>query len=99
MTTLLATRASVHHDAHLVPYMLVRLYVADWDRDHARLYLSAAAALHSWWTQADAATRGGRFRICVTDDLTSWPSTFTSTSSRRRMCRHDLPLCAFPSAP
>jgi len=57
MTTLLATRASVHHDAHLVKYTLACLDAADWDKEHARLYLSAAAALHSWWTQADAATR------------------------------------------
>ena len=57
ITTLLATRASVHHDAHLVKYTLACLDAADWDKEHARLYLSAAAALHSWWTQADAATR------------------------------------------
>jgi hypothetical protein len=57
MTTLLATRASVHHDAHLVKYTLACLDAADWDKEHARLYLSAGAALHSWWTQADAATR------------------------------------------
>ncbi len=55
--TLLATRAAVHHDAHLVKYTLACLDAADWDRERARLYLSAAASLHGWWTQADAATR------------------------------------------
>jgi hypothetical protein len=57
ITTLLATRAAVHHDAHLVKYTLACLDAADWDRAHARLYFSAAAALHGWWTTKDAATR------------------------------------------
>jgi hypothetical protein len=54
IVTLLATRAAVHHDAHLVKYTLACLDAATWDVDHARLYLSAAAALHGWWTRADA---------------------------------------------
>ena len=96
MTTLLATRASVHHDAHLVKYTLACLDAADWDREHARLYLSAAAAAAQLVDAGGRGYAGGCFRICVTDDLTSWPSTFTSTSSSRRMCRHDLPFVCLP---
>ena len=54
IVTLLATRAAVHHDAHLVKYTLACLDAAAWDRDHARLYLSAAASLLGWWTRADS---------------------------------------------
>ena len=56
IATLLASRAAVHHDAHLVKYTLACLDAAAWDVDHARLYLSAAAALLGWWTRVDAAT-------------------------------------------
>ena len=53
----LAGRAAVHHDAHLVKYTLACLDAADWDREHARLYRSAAAALHTYWTIADQANQ------------------------------------------
>ncbi len=71
IVTSLATRAAVHRDAHLVKYTLACLDAAAWDRQHARLYLSAAARLLGWWTRADAVYAGERFRICVTDALTS----------------------------
>ena len=57
IATTLASRAAVHRDAHLVKYTLACLDAAAWDRDSALLYLSAAAALHGWWAEADASTR------------------------------------------
>jgi hypothetical protein len=50
----LATRASVHHDAHLVKYTLACLDAAAADPAHRRLYLSAAASLVGWWATAAA---------------------------------------------
>ena len=53
--TELATRASVHPDAHLAKYTLACLDAAAQDRDASRLYLSAAAALVAYWTELDGA--------------------------------------------
>jgi hypothetical protein len=50
----LATRASVHHDAHLVKYTLACLDAAAADPAHRRLYLAAAASLVGWWATLDA---------------------------------------------
>lgn len=50
----LATRASVHSDAHLVKYTLACFDAAADDPAHRRLYLSAAASLAGWWAQNDA---------------------------------------------
>jgi hypothetical protein len=47
--TELATRASLHHDAHLVKYTLACLDAGNDDPDHRRLYLAAAACLSAWW--------------------------------------------------
>ena len=47
--TELATRAALHHDAHLVKYTLACFDAAGADRDHERLYLAAAAALAGFW--------------------------------------------------
>ena len=52
----LATRASTHHDAHLVKYTLACLDAANAHPEDARLYLSAAASLHGWWTEHDLTT-------------------------------------------
>ncbi len=51
LTTELATRASVQGDAHLVKYTLACLDAADADRAEARLYLAAAASLHTYWAR------------------------------------------------
>ena len=56
IVTLLATRASTHHDAHLVKYTLACLDAAHAHPEDARLYLSAAASLHGWWTEHDLTT-------------------------------------------
>jgi hypothetical protein len=56
IVSLLATRASRHHDAHLVKYTLACLDSAYAQPDDARLYLSAAASLHGWWTAHDLTT-------------------------------------------
>ncbi|HMK11568.1 MAG TPA: hypothetical protein VK461_08315 [Acidimicrobiales bacterium] len=56
LRTTLATRASVHHDAHLVKYTLACLDAADAHRADARLYLAAAARLHGWWVEHDLTT-------------------------------------------
>ncbi len=56
ITRTLATRAAVHHDAHLVKYTLACLDAAAWDRNSAHVYLAAAASLHGWWTAVDRAT-------------------------------------------
>jgi hypothetical protein len=45
----LATRASCHHDAHLVKYTLACLDAAAYDPDQRRLYLAAAASLSAVW--------------------------------------------------
>lgn len=54
----LATRAALHHDAHLVKYTLACLDARRTDPEAATLYLAAAASLSAWWRRADAA--GGR---------------------------------------
>ena len=51
----LATRAAVHHDAHLAKYTLACLDAAAWDPTHERLYRSAAAFLHADWSTRPAA--------------------------------------------
>ena len=48
----LASRASVHHDAHRVKYTLACLDAAALDPPAARLHLAAAAYLASWWQHA-----------------------------------------------
>jgi hypothetical protein len=57
ITRVLATRAAVHEDAHLVKYTLACIDAAAWDASFARLYLAAAARLHGVWAELDAATR------------------------------------------
>jgi hypothetical protein len=52
----LATRASVHHDAHLVKYTLACLDAAAADPEQRRLYLSAAASLVGWWATLERST-------------------------------------------
>jgi hypothetical protein len=47
----LATRASLHHDAHLVKYTLACFHATADDPDERRLYLAAAASLSGWWAQ------------------------------------------------
>jgi hypothetical protein len=47
----LATRAALHHDAHLAKYTLACFDAAGWDRANLRLYLAAATSLHAWWVQ------------------------------------------------
>jgi hypothetical protein len=54
VVTELATRASLHHDAHLVKYTLACLDAAADDPDHRRLYLAAAASLAAWWAARPA---------------------------------------------
>lgn len=54
----LATRASAHHDAHLVKYTLACLDAGRTDPDAAHLYLAAAAYLSAWWRQEDATRTG-----------------------------------------
>jgi hypothetical protein len=49
VVTELATRASLHHDAHLVKYTLACLDAAADDPGHRRLYLASAASLSAWW--------------------------------------------------
>jgi hypothetical protein len=51
IVTELATRAALHHDAHLVKYTLACFDAAAADPSHRRLYLSAAASLSAWWAQ------------------------------------------------
>ncbi len=45
----LASRASRHHDAHLVKYTLACFDAAAVDRGNERLYLAAAASLSAFW--------------------------------------------------
>ena len=47
----LATRASLHHDAHLVKYTLACIHAGADDPAARRLYLAAAASLSAWWAQ------------------------------------------------
>lgn len=49
----LATRASLHHDAHLVKYTLACLDARRADPGAGRLYLAAAAYLSAWWRVVD----------------------------------------------
>jgi hypothetical protein len=49
VVTGLATRAALHHDAHLVKYTLACLDAAAYDPDQRRLHLAAAASLSGWW--------------------------------------------------
>jgi hypothetical protein len=49
VVTELATRASLHHDAHLVKYTLACLDAAADDPDRRRLHLASAASLSAWW--------------------------------------------------
>jgi hypothetical protein len=58
LVTELATRAAVHHDAHLVKYTLACFDAAALDPAQRRLYLAGAAALVAWWAQLDGAERG-----------------------------------------
>jgi hypothetical protein len=51
IVTELATRASLHHDAHLVKYTLACLDAAGFDPAHDRLYLAASSSLVAWWHQ------------------------------------------------
>lgn len=51
IATELATRASLHHDAHLVKYTLACIHAAAADPGARRLYLVAAASLCGWWAQ------------------------------------------------
>ena len=51
IVTELATRAALHHDAHLVKYTLACFDAADSDPSRRRLYLAAAASLSAWWAQ------------------------------------------------
>jgi hypothetical protein len=51
ITSTLATRASLHHDAHLVKYTLACLDAAAADPSQRRLYLAAGASLSAWWGQ------------------------------------------------
>lgn len=56
--TMLATLASLHHDAHRVKYTLACLDAAACDPAAARLYLAAAAHLNSWWEAKDGVPQG-----------------------------------------
>jgi hypothetical protein len=47
--SLLATAASINHDAHRVKYTLACLDAAACDPAATRLYLAAAAHLNAWW--------------------------------------------------
>ena len=47
----LATRAALHHDAHLVKYTLACIDAAAADPGARRSYLAAAASLSAWWSQ------------------------------------------------
>lgn len=49
LVTELATRASLHHDAHLVKYTLACLDAATEAPDDAPTVLAAAACLSGWW--------------------------------------------------
>jgi len=52
--TELATRAALHHDAHLAKYTQACFDAAHADPDQRRLYLAAAASLSSCWAQRPA---------------------------------------------
>lgn len=51
ISTALATRASLHHDAHVVKYTLACLHAAADDPAERRLYLAAAASLVAIWAR------------------------------------------------
>jgi hypothetical protein len=51
IVTELATRAALHHDAHLVKYTLACFDAAAADPSRRRLFLAAAASLSAWWAQ------------------------------------------------
>jgi hypothetical protein len=55
----LATRASLHHDAHFVKYTLACFDAAAADPDYKGLYLAAAAYLADWWSQQPEAQEDG----------------------------------------
>ncbi|HZR80453.1 MAG TPA: hypothetical protein VFD92_05075 [Candidatus Binatia bacterium] len=46
-----ATRAALHHDAHLAKYAVACFDAARADRAAGRLYLAAAAFLCAWWAE------------------------------------------------
>jgi hypothetical protein len=50
IVTELATRAALHHDAHLAKYTLACFDAASTDSNRRRLYLAAAASLSGWWS-------------------------------------------------
>lgn len=52
----LATRASIHHDAHLVKYVDACLRVAAADPEFEHAALAAAAKLVAWWHDHDGGT-------------------------------------------
>lgn len=56
LVTQLATRAALHHDAHLVKYTLACLDAGRADPASSRLFLAAAAYLSAWWREADGAS-------------------------------------------
>jgi hypothetical protein len=49
IAVVLATKATLHHDAHLVKYTLACLHAAARDPAERRLYLAAAASLAAYW--------------------------------------------------
>ena len=63
LVTTLASRAAVHHDAHVAKYTLACLGATERDPAAAPLYLSAAAYLQAWW---DARDRGASAEAAVT---------------------------------
>ena len=54
----LATRASLHHDAHLVKYTLACLDARRADPEAASLFLASAAYLSAWWRVQDRGAAG-----------------------------------------
>ena len=54
VVTELATRASLHHDAHLVKYTLACFDAGADDPDQRRLYLASAASLSAHWAAQPA---------------------------------------------
>jgi hypothetical protein len=55
ISTELASSAALHPDAHVAKYTLACFDAADADPEHGRLFLSAAAYLHGWWSEPQAA--------------------------------------------
>jgi hypothetical protein len=58
LVTRLATRAALHHDAHLVKYTHACLDARHADPAAGRLHLAAAAYLSAWWRASDAGAPG-----------------------------------------